>query len=310
MPDSLDGSVPDPHPLHGPEREIRAVADTRRLIFRAAWWTTNVLFGAAILCLVYSGFREYSVRRYLDGFSDAIVPNALPALPKVEAILRWMRLEPSRATTEHPDDLRHRDPLMTLNYAQLLNVCGTATNAFLNLARSSDLQVRRLLLLDGHRSTKHVVAEVLIDGKWIVVDPTYRLIMRDASGRMLTRRDLQNAELFAQATAAAPGYPAEYSYERFARVRITRLPMVGLGLRRALDWVIPSWEDKADWSLLLERESFFFLFASAMATLAMLLARAALAWIADRRLHLPRFGLRKYFRRAGVALFSAPEMHQ
>jgi len=27
-------------------------------------------------------------------------------------------------------------------------------------------------------------------------------------------------------------------------------------------------------------------------------------------LHVPRFGLRKHFRRAGVALFSAPEMHQ
>jgi hypothetical protein len=286
------------------------LVDTRHPIFRAAWWTTNVLFATAIVCLIYSGFREYSVRRYLDGFSDAIVPNALPALPKVEALLSWMRAEPSRATTQHPDDLSPRDPLMTLNYAQLLNVCGTATNAFLNLARSSDLQVRRLLLLDAHRNTKHVVAEVLIDGKWIVVDPTYRIIMRDASGRMLTRADLQKPELFAQATAAAPGYPADYSYERFAHVRITRLPMVGLGLRRVLDWVIPGWEEKADWSLLLERESFFFLFASAMATLLLVLVRAALAWIADSRLHVRRFGLRKYFRRAGVALFSAPEMRQ
>jgi len=286
------------------------LADTRHPIFRAAWWTTNVLFATAICCLVCSGFREYSVRRYLDGFSDAIVPNSLPALPKVEAILSWMRAEPSRAMTQHPDELSHRDPLMTLNYAQLLNVCGTATNAFLNLARSSDLQVRRLLLLDERRNTKHVVAEVQIDGKWIVVDPTYRIIMRDANGRLLTRRDLQNPQLFAQATGVVPGYPAEYSYERFARVRISRLPMVGLGLRRVLDWTIPGWEEKADWSLLLERESFFFLFASAMATLFLVLVRAALAWIADRRLHVPRFGLRKHFRRASVALFSAPEMHQ
>jgi hypothetical protein len=286
------------------------LATARHPIFRLAWWTTNVLFAASIVCLIYSGFREYSVRRYLDGFSDAIVPNSLPALPKVEAILSWMRAEPSRAVTDHPDDLSHRDPIMTLNYAQLLNVCGTATNAFLNLARSSDLQVRRLLLLDEHRNTKHVVAEVLIDGKWIVVDPTFRLIMRDASGRMLTRSDLQKPELFSQATSMVPGYPREYSYERFARVRITRLPMVGLGLRRALDWAIPGWEEKADWSLLLERESFFFLFASVAATLLMVLVRVALAWFADCRLHVPRFGLRKYFRRAGVALFSTPEIPQ
>ena len=286
------------------------MAGNRHLIFRAAWWMTNVLFALAIVSLVYSGCREYSVRRYLDGFSDAIVPNSLPAQAKVEAILSWMRAEPSRATTTHPDDLAHRDPMMTLNYAQLLHVCGTATNAFLNLARGSDLQVRRLLLLDRHQTTKHVVAEVLIDGKWIVVDPTYRMVMRDANGRMLTRNDLQKPELYAQATSGVPGYPPQYTYERFAHVRITRLPMVGLGLRRVLDWAMPGWEEMADWSMLLERESFFVLFVSAMATVFMVLLRAALAWYADRRLHIPRFGLRKHFRRAGVALFSTPEIHQ
>jgi hypothetical protein len=36
--------------------------------------------------------REYSVRRYLDGFSDAIVPNILAAEQKVDAILSWMRV--------------------------------------------------------------------------------------------------------------------------------------------------------------------------------------------------------------------------
>jgi len=282
----------------------------RHLIFRAAWWMTNILFAAAIVSLIYSGFREYSVRRYLDGFSDAIVPNSLPALSKVEAILSWMRAEPSRAVTDHPDELAHRDPIMTLNYAQLLNVCGTATNAFLNLARSSDLQVRRLLLLDENQNTKHVVAEVWIDGRWIVVDPSYRMVMRDASGRLLTRNDLKKPELFAQATGAARGYPAEYTYERFAHVRVTRLPMVGLGLRRVLDWTLPGWEEMADWSLLLERESFFVLFASAVATLFMVLVRAVLAWFADRRLHVPRFGLRQHFRRAGEALFSTPEIPQ
>src|SRR5438046_10180665 len=142
--------------------------------------------------MLYSCVREFSVRRYFDGFSDAIVPNALPAEQKVEAILNWMRAEPSRAIAENPDALGKRDPEMTLTYRQLLNVCGTATNAFLNLARSSDLRVRRLLLLTPDRTTKHVVAEVLIGDRWIVVDPAYRAILRDAQGRSLTRKDLQN----------------------------------------------------------------------------------------------------------------------
>ena len=288
----------------------RSVEGSRHLVFRAMWWATNVLFCAAMVSLIYSSFREYSVRRYLDGFSDAIVPNNAPEEEKIEALLKWMREGSTRAPGGEGSGLSLRDPEVTLNYKQLLAVCGTATNAFLNLARSSDLQVRRLLLLDATRNTKHVVAEVLVRGRWIVVDPAYRLVMRDATGRMLTRSDLAKPEVFAQATSAVPNYPAAYTYERFAHVRVGRLPMVGLGLRRILDWGLPAWEEKADWSLLLERESFFVLFASAMATLLCVFLRLLLAWIADSRLHVARFRLRKHFQRVGAALFSTPEIRQ
>src|SRR5258706_5108139 len=131
-----------------------------------------------------------------------------------------MRAEPTPADTTNPDALSKRDPEMTLTYKQLLNVCGTATNAFLNLARSSDLRVRRLLLLAPDRTTKHVVAEVLIGNRWIIVDPTYRVVMKDAQGRNLTRSDLKNPEVFSQAASAIPNYPREYNYEQFGHVRL------------------------------------------------------------------------------------------
>src|SRR5208282_3727511 len=139
------------------------LATRQHRIFRGLWWSSNLLLAVALVAMLYSCVREYSVRRYLDGFSDAIVPNNLPEEERVQAILDWMRAEPSRAVATDPDALARRDPQMTLTYRQLLNVCGTATNAFLNLARSSDLRVRRLLLLSPDRKTKHVVAEVLLD---------------------------------------------------------------------------------------------------------------------------------------------------
>jgi hypothetical protein len=250
------------------------------------------------------------VRRYLDGFSDAIVPNKLPAEQRVEAILSWMRAEPSRANTANPEALAQRDPEITLTYRQLLNVCGTATNAFLNLARSSDLQVRRLLLLTPDHKAKHVVAEVLIDGRWIIVDPTYRVIMKDARGRNLTRSELRDPAVFSEAAGAIPNYPREYNYDQFAHVRLARLPLDGLHLRRLLDRVYPGWDEALDWSLLLERESFFYLVLSGAATLCFLLLRVLLAWYADSRLRIPRFRLRAKAIRAGAAFFSAPEIKQ
>ena len=279
-------------------------------IFRTAWWSSNLLLAVALVSLIYSSAREYSVRRYLDGFSDAIVPHSLPAEQKVEAILNWMRIEPSRAIAANPDALARRDPEMTLNYRQLLNVCGTATNAFLNLARSSDLQVRRLLLLTPDRTTKHVVAEVLIGDRWIVVDPAYRAILRDAQGRSLTRKDLQNPTVFAEAAGAIPNYPHEYTFEHFAHVRLARLPLDGFHLRPLLDAVYPGWEEAVDWSLMLERESFLYLVLSAAGALFFLMLRATLAWYADRRLRIPRFQLRKNALRAGSAFVSTPEIKE
>ena len=279
-----------------------------KTLFRIVWRGVNVALLGALLALAYSTGWEYSVRRYLSGFTDAIIPaNATPAV-RVDAILIWMRTGPPRSAEQNLSGLSIRDPQNTLNYQQLLSVCGTATNAFLNLARSSDLQVRRLLLLSPDRRAKHVVAEVLMSGRWIVVDPTYRTVMRNAKGDLLTRKELQNPQNFAEATARIPGYPADYNYDRFAHVRVARLPLDGLHLRPILDGIYPDWEESLDWSLLLERESFLVLSAAGFATIVLLLFRPFLAWYADHRLMLPRFHLRAHLIRAGAAFFTTPEI--
>jgi len=277
-------------------------------LFRAVWRAVNIALVASLIALVYSAGWEHSVRDYLDGFSDAIIPSNATPEQRVDAILQWMRKGPPRSADPNPSGLTERDPETTLNYQQLLAVCGTATNAFLNLARSADLQVRRLLLLSPDRSTKHVVAEVLLDGRWIVVDPTYRVVMRNTKGETLTRRELQNPQTFAEAIARVPGYPAAYNYDKFAHVRVARLPLDGLRLRAVLDAIYPGWDEKVDWSLLLERESFFALSTAIFATLFLLLLRQFLAWYTDQRLKISRFHLRLHLARAGAAFFTTPEI--
>jgi hypothetical protein len=284
--------------------------EKRHLFFRVVWRAVNALLVAVVVSSIYAGFREYSVRQYLRGFSDAVVPEAMPPEQKVEAILTWMRNGPSRYVAADPSELSARDPETTLNYQQLLTVCGTATNAFLNLARSGGLNVRRLLLLTPERTTMHVVAEVLINDRWVIVDPAYRVVLRNAKGQMLTRTELRSPSVFAEATSVVPGYLSEYNFEHYAHVRITRLPLDGLGLRRVLDGALPGWDEAVDWSLLLERESFLLLVVSVGLTLFLLMLRVVLAWYADSRLRVPRFHLREHALRAGVAFFSTPEIKQ
>lgn len=277
-------------------------------IFRATWWLCNFSLAVALLATAWTGVWEISVRRYLKGFSDAIIPEVAPPQQKAQAILAWMLNGPPRLESAHPAALSARDPEDTLNYRQLLEVCGSATNAFLNLSRSAGLQTRRLLLLTPERTTMHVVAEVYVDGRWVIVDATYRTFLKDAQGNLLTRKDLQDPEIFRQATSVLNHYPPEYTFDRFAHVRLAALPFRAASLRGVVDRLFPTWDEYLDWSLLLERRSFLYFFLSVNSLLFLILVRFVLGWWADHRLRVPRFHLRANISRATAALFTSPEI--
>ncbi len=175
----------------------------RARIFEVLWYSVNIALIFAALFLLYSIGWEYSTRKYLRGFSDAIIPASATPLNKAQTILDWMAHGPERAPG--PGMISDRDPSDTLNYRSLLRVCGTATNAFVNVANASGLPARRLLLLDSQKQAKHVVAEVFDGSRWVIVDPSFRVIPRGADGQPLTREELQNPAVFQLAIAKIPG---------------------------------------------------------------------------------------------------------
>src|ERR1700733_2220101 len=151
---------------------------TNESSFHVLSFLVNALLMAAVLITLFGLAWEYSTRWYLSGFSNAVLPFSSSPEEKIAAILAWMDRGPTRETEYYSDDNENRDPVDTLNYKELLTVCGTATNAFVNLASAGGLEARRLLLLDAAgMSTNHVVAEVLIDDRWIIVDPSFHAIL-------------------------------------------------------------------------------------------------------------------------------------
>jgi hypothetical protein len=258
----------------------------RHTILQAFWYLLNGLLLASICFLLYAIAWEYSTRQYLKGFSDAVVPASVSQEEKAEAILFWMEHGPSRRTTKAPGVLSERDPEETLNYQALLRICGTATNAFVNLANSSGLPTRRLILLDRNLEAKHVVAEVRFRKRWVVVDPSFRAILRDATGRLLTANDLRDPQVFTQATVKLAGYDSSYSYEQTTNLRWARLPLIGKSLQNLIVRRFPTWDDPIFLTLLVERESY-----AAVALALVLLVFSYLARVFLRRYREKRFGL-------------------
>ncbi len=241
-----------------------------------------ILVIATLCCLAWA----YSTQRYVDAFSDAVVPVSGSPEQKIQSILDWMAHPPARFATGITGNPNDRDPIDTLNYKTLLEVCGTATNAFVNLADTSNLRARRLLLLDADGGTKHVDAEVRVDGRWVVVDPTFRVILRGQEGQMLTRRELANPTVFREATRGISHYNPSYNFERTAHIRVAKIPLIGRPAGRLLDAIFPQWQDSAAISLIVERDSLLALAATLIATLGFFCLRILLHWYANRRLYI------------------------
>ncbi len=280
----------------------QASARSGHIVFRTAWYSINVLLLFSMLAVVWSSAWEYSTRRYLKGFSDAIIPFTAPPVQKVQAILNWMSHTPARFGQAPVADNDDRNPTDTLNYASLLRVCGTATNAFINLADSGGLTTRRLLLLDANRVTVHVVAEVLIDDRWIVVDPAFHTIFRGPDGTTLTRAELAEPATFSFATQNIPGYDASYVFTRAVHVRLSHFGPLGRFLRVELDKWVPNWESSAALSLLMERESLEMISLFTMLAFFLVFLRILLRWYGESRLGLRPRHLRDRLRRLAELL--------
>lgn len=269
--------------------------------FVVAWRTINILLVLSFFSSVFCIGWEFSMRRYLRGFADAVIPAYGAPEEKIQAILYWMSTGPARLPAGPDAAISDRNPVATLNYQALLTVCGTATNAFINLADSSGLTARRLLLLDSDHRTKHVVAEVLIGNRWIVVDPTFRFIPRGPDGRMLTRLELANSSVLQNATKNVPGYSSAYTYDRTAHIRLSRIGPLGRALRYIFDTLGDGWEDSATTSLLLERQSLAAAVTCVFLFFLLLAARKLCRWAGEAWLGLHPVHFRDQVRRAARA---------
>ena len=240
-----------------------------------ARYASRVFIIAALALFAYSLAWNFSTRRYLKGFADAIVPLSGSSQEKTEALVEWFHHEPQRidpSVNRSTGLMQDRDPVNIVQNARLLNVCGTSSNAFMNLALAAGLKVRRLLLLDKSGRVMHVVAEVQWGDRWVVVNPQQGLVFKDQKGRGLTKEELRNPEVLRDAISRMPGYDPEYTFERTIHIRLGRIPILGKYLRIVLDRFAPGWEEFTNWAYFPENPSLWLIFISVPLLLVGILA--------------------------------------
>ncbi len=231
---------------------------------------------AACALFLYGVAWTYSTRRYLKGFADAIVPLDGSSQEKTEALLSWFRQEPGRNEEAiEGSSATLRDPVSIVQNARLLKICGSATNAFINLADAAGLRTRRLLLLDSSGGAMHVIAEVKWDGRWVAVNPQTGQAFKDKSGRALAKEELRDPAVFRNAISRMPGYSPTYSFEHTAYVHLQRIAFAGGRLQSIFDRMPPRWQQAIDWGYYAENPSLWPPFWAAPLLLAGVLLRLA-----------------------------------
>jgi hypothetical protein len=245
----------------------------------------------------------------LKGFSDAVIASSDDSVQKVEVILAWMEHGPAHRSTPDPGVPDTSHPERAQNYHQLLEVCGTAANAFVNPAQSSGLQARPLLLWEENNRSKPVVVETLIDNRR-VVDPCVCAILWLPTGRPAIREELRNPEAFRAATRTIPNYPSTNTCEKAVHVRLARISLFGIFIRRTLNSIWPSCEESINRTLLLERESIARMAVSILLFCFALTIRWFVGWYGSCKPGIARERLRDRLVKAEDVLFSNPkEVH-
>jgi len=144
-----------------------------------------------------------------------------------------------------------------------------------------------------------------IDGRWIVVDPVYRTVLRGSDGGLLTREQLSDPAVFSAATRGIRDYNSQDNYQLTAHVRMGRLGLIGLPLRNGLNRVLPGWEDSTALSLLMERESLATMVFALVSVFLLGFLRVGLRWYGERRLGIQPLRIRQQVRRAFHAFVDA-----
>jgi transglutaminase-like putative cysteine protease len=115
--------------------------------------------------------------------------------------------------------------------------CGSASSIFAESCQHAGIPARLCQLTDSLGTTRHVIAEAMVGGRWVVVDALFGRVFRDRGGRMVGCAEVAADWDYYQ--RQAPEY-LEHGYD-FRAVRYTNwskfpvlLPLVKGGLNLVL----------------------------------------------------------------------------
>jgi hypothetical protein len=129
-------------------------------------------------------------------------------------------------------------------------------------------------------------------------------MLRDSAGRLLTRGELARPDVFREATANLSHYDPAYNYQHTAFIHFARLPLVGRSLQSNLNSLLPAWQERVNWTVLFERQSYSTFVVGIVLMLISIFLRRLTLWYGRNSSMVPGSPW-DLLKNGGLALFSA-----
>ncbi len=115
--------------------------------------------------------------------------------------------------------------------------CGDACHVLGRALLTAGLEIRLVQMKVGDVYGGHIVMEVLIDGRWVVFDPSCNLSFRNPDGSLATFAEIgDNLPYFQiQAPVIREG---NLTFKELRRTNWEKIPIILPAVRMALDWTI------------------------------------------------------------------------
>jgi hypothetical protein len=186
---------------------------------------------------LWQGLLAVQDNQFADGLCAGLGIAGLPPPARAMRLSQWVSAYddglPPTAATARPSGLL--SPRMIVEHPAYFQAnCGSKVWLLCFLAGRAGLQARELRLCDRGHAARHVLCEIMIDGRWAVFDPTADLDFRRSDGEFATAEELRDPRLLAANAARVSGYDARrWRFDYAERLHFEKLPVIGAWLRRA-----------------------------------------------------------------------------
>ena len=181
--------------------------------FRRTAYTLNVFI---IILLVINSWNWHTERKLLREIIDSQRQQEASPLATAKSLMNYTYLSlPKKSPAKTPyyfSDLLDKFPRTTTSNISKGGGCGYSSMVLADLLKTAGYKVRIASMFCEDTFGCHIFVEAQIDGKFIILDPTYNLTFTDASGTPMGSHEVkENWSLLRKSLPKS--YNQNYDYE-------------------------------------------------------------------------------------------------